>query len=748
MRDPLRQVPIRYKLPLMFVSVCLLAFGVGGYLVSGSARHALESEISARLEFQSRAYATALEGRLQTLARRMEDFASDGFIRDHTGSLLQQPAPSDVQRLRIELGTHLLENKLPLEPAFEDLCLVALDGSVLLATGAHPPASFLEEVSAGVAGTASSFSEFMETDAGGGPRLLISTPIFSRRGNRLLGCLVSWVFPAVWISGAMRGSGIAVDDSGDSVHLQLVDRTRQHLVVDSAILADSGPGLDSELLRSAYGLQLVNGDRAAELAQAKRRGRHGLFSTSYPVGSSGWLLEVALVPDNAFAAVSGLQSRFLGFGIILALAASALLFFPMRFLARPLLRLMEAARRLRDGDYLTRVEVESSDEIGELGESFNSMADAVQERTERLQNTAEDLRDRQRDLSEERDRMRAVISSMRDGLVVLDADGVPVVHNQAAAPILKQILDMDHEPSPHHVCEMRERKQQECRGCLFDPGGVPRSCVLEVAGGVYEVHATRLAPDKNGRSGRVLVSRDLSDRISQDERQIHQERLAVLGEVAAVMAHELNNPLAAINMYNQMTADEAAPESEIAENSMVIKRNVQTCKRAIRELLDYATDTTPEIMAVDIKATLEDVSIFLRPIRERALVELTIDASDDLRLVMGDEVQIRQVFVNLIVNAIQALGDKGGTVNVAARESDGHVFVDVSDNGPGIDEDVREQIFRPFFTTKARGDGTGLGLPTSRRIAEMYGGGLELVSSTPRGTCFRVRLGLAPEPVA
>ena len=161
-------------------------------------------------------------------------------------------------------------------------------------------------------------------------------------------------------------------------------------------------------------------------------------------------------------------------------------------------------------------------------------------------------------------------------------------------------------------------------------------------------------------AGRVLVSRDLSDRITQDEQQIHQERLVVLGEVAAVMAHELNNPLAAINMYNQMTIAEVETESDIAENSQVIARNVQTCKRTIRELLDYATDATPEIGSVDIGATLEDASIFLRPIRERSSVKLSMDVPEGLPGVTGDEVQIRQVFVNLIVNAIQAFGPGGG----------------------------------------------------------------------------------------
>ncbi len=745
MRDPLHSVPVRYKLPLMFISVCLLAFGVGGYLISSSARDALESEILARLEFQSRAYATALEGRLQTLARRTEDFASDGYIRDFTESLLVEREPQRAAELRDDLRAHLIENKLPLEQSFAELCIVAADGEVLLATSADFMGALPEAITAGALGDPSRFSHFIASHSSEVPRFFISTPVYSRRGGRCLARLVSWVRPSVWIASAMRGSGLAADGGGDPVHLQLVDGARQHLLVDSALIGEQGPSVQSQLLDSDSGLQLVSEAQANEFDRSVTGRGAELFVEKYPIGSSGWDVQVNLIPHNAFAPLGGLQNRFLGVGAVLALAASLLLFFPMRFLARPLLRLAEAARRLRDGDFSSRVAIESSDEIGQLGESFNSMADAVQERTERLQQTAEDLRDRQRELGFERDRLTAVISSMRDGLVVLDSDGEPVVYNSAAGPILKQILDKDLELRSHHVCEMRDKQDRSCRGCLFDPVEGPRSCVLEIGNSVYEIHATRLSPDRSGRSGRVLVSRDLSDRIAQDERQIHQERLAVLGEVAAVMAHELNNPLAAINMYNQMTADDAADGSEASENAEVIKRNVQTCKRTIRELLDYATDATPEVQSVDVGATLQDVSAFLRPLRERSNVKLKIDVPEHLREVNGDEVQIRQVFTNLIVNAIQALGARGGEVVVEARSKDHHVVVDVSDNGPGIPEEARKQIFRPFFTTKARGEGTGLGLPTSRRIAEMHGGGLDLVHTGPSGTCFRVRLSVAQE---
>jgi signal transduction histidine kinase len=115
--------------------------------------------------------------------------------------------------------------------------------------------------------------------------------------------------------------------------------------------------------------------------------------------------------------------------------------------------------------------------------------------------------------------------------------------------------------------------------------------------------------------------------------------------------------------------------------------------------------------------------------------------------VTGDDVQLRQIFVNLLVNAFQAMAERGGLVSVRTQTLGDHLEIDVADDGPGIPEHARELIFKPFYTTKPRGVGTGLGLPTARRIAELHGGSLELASTGPTGTLFRVRLRLAGVPV-
>lgn len=746
---PLRNLPIRSKLALMFVGVCLVTFALGGYLVSSSAKQALQSEIMGRLDFQSRAYAVALDAYLQMLTRRSEDFASDGYIRDGMEALLT--GAGDAEATRDDLRAHLLDNKLPLAAAFTDLTLLTPEGEVLLAAYESPPPAFTRSAAAGVASGAPWFSSLLPDDGPEGhPRLAIGTPIHSRSRPDQIGVLVAWVHPGIWIVDALRSIDDRLAGELERVALQLGDGRGTVLKVHKELTDPSGPSADSELVRSGFGLELA-ADDGGSLRPLEVGAGHDIFRRSYPIAANGWPVGVELHGEDILSAVAGLQSRFVALGIVLSVLACLLFLLPMRFFTRPLLDLTAAARRLAGGDSATRVVVNTDDEIGALAGAFNSMAAAVEERTQRLQRTAVDLRERQGELGAERDRLRAVISSMRDGLVVLDADGEAVVHNRAAGPLLKQLKTQSASVSAYHVCEEAESLSTGCSTCLFSPSVGPRSCVVEIDGGVYEIHAAKLAADASGRSGRVLVCHDLSDRIEQDERHIHQERLAVLGEVAAVMAHELNNPLAAISMYNQMLAAELAELDEgprFDESIQVIQRNVASCKQTIRELLNYATNTTPEIDVVDVNATLEDVSTFLRPLRERSHVDLRMDLPEEALEVTGDEVQIRQVFVNLIVNAIQAVGEDGGWVSVEATTEDGYALVDVRDNGPGITNAVRDKIFRPFYTTKARGEGTGLGLPTARRIAEMHGGGLDLIDGSGGESVFRVRLRLQPVSAA
>jgi signal transduction histidine kinase len=724
-RDPLHWLDVKRKLALTFVGVCLLAFGVGGSLAATSASTALEEEIVLRLRYQCRAWADALDADLALVTRRAEDFASDGYIRE-----CAEEALADVRGpARDALQRHLAANKLPLVAAFADLVVLDDAGAaVATASGAEPP--LLGDVAAAAARGAGErpwHSGLLASPAAGGaPFQAVAVPLRSLDGRRRLGHLVAFVRTERWIGQSLRRIEGGDARRDESVDLVLADAAGREVRVPP-VATGRGPGAVDALVLPAPA------DAVAPSPVSTDPLRDGTISESVPLATNGWTARVSLTAPGALAPVSGLQVRFLLVGAALAAAIGVILLFPMRFLARPLVELREAARRLEGGDLAVRVAADTEDEIGDLSRSFNHMADAVETRTRRLEDAA-------RELASQRDRLDAVIASMRDGLVVLDPDGTPVLSNASAKPLLDLVAANDPRITSHYGCDDPGPEPRSCASCLLSPRRPHRACVIDADGRTFEVHTAPMPPAPDGRRGRVLTARDVTDRIAHDEHEIHEERLSVLGEVAAVMAHELNNPLAAISMFSQMTADGLGPDSPYREHLDVIRRNTETCKRTIRELLDWAAGSSPEIGEVDLHALLEDVARFLRPVSERSSARVVPVLGAHHPALSGDEIQLRQVFVNLVVNALQSMGKDGGEVRLETRDDGDHVVVDVVDSGPGVPPSARARVFEPFFTTKKRGMGTGLGLPTARRIAELHGGGLDLVETGPGRTVFRVRL--------
>ena len=729
MRDPLHWMSVKHKLTLAFAGLCLLAFGVGGFLISRSARSVLEEQIGARIWVQSRASARALDDGLRLLRRRTEDFASDGYLRERFAALVASKDVGEEEDLRADLTRHLRENKLPLVPAFVGLTLVSESGEVLVHTdhGRTPVAPSV--ISDALATDGLRHSDLLPNALDGAPLQAISTPLRELHGGESVGRLIAWIDPAVWVTTSLEG-----------IYPIAAENVARHTPMDLRILDRQGASLTPPDTRKKLGSTPV-------LRSSPRVGGSG--EDGIPIRENGWHVRLSLRNLDAYAPVSGLQSRFLGVGVVLAALCALLLFFPMRFLVKPLSDLREAARRIRAGDYSVRVTADSEDEVGDLARSFNHMAEAVEQKTTRLEGAAAELRAGQRELRAQHERLDTVIRTLRDALVVVDADGSPVLGNAAAKPLMDMLASGDERLTSHYVCRQQDGARA-CTACLLQRDETTSTCVLDVGDRVLEVHVTQLPPDSDGRRGRVLLARDISERIARDERDIHRERLSVLGEVAAVMAHELNNPLTSIRMFAQMLVDSLPVESPFREHADVIVRNTETCRHSIRELLGYATGSTPETGPVPVHDVLQDVVHFVRPLADRARVSVETHLAASSDVVNGDEIQVRQLFVNLVLNAVQAARSTAAqpspvTVTLATSDDGGAIFVDVTDTGPGLPEEAQERAFDAFFSTKPRGEGTGLGLPTARRIAELHGGGLELIESAPGRTVFRVRLRMAPQ---
>jgi signal transduction histidine kinase len=750
LRDPLSHVQIKYKLTGAFVGICLFAFGVGGYLISVSAGSALEREIGLRISAESAGLSRELSAHLHLIGRRAEDFASDGYIRTQMEALLTEngegAGTSGRRDIHDRLSAHLARNKFPLIPALVDLLLVGPEGDVLASVRQEdrpPPASLTSELPRHDSLWCSSFVTMSNARS---VCFALSTPVWDMQKRTRLGTLCFWIDLRKLIRELPAYEEHLSDRMFTDHQVTLSDQRGRRFSLNGSRSPDTGEAVHS-------GAAAPPPERATAAITGKSSTVSPDMSVSitqeHAIGEYGWRVHVAVDAHKAMLPVSGLQSSFLGAGVLIALVSLILLYFPVRFLIKPLAALSDAARAMTAGDFSIRVDHSGEDEIGDVARSFNLMAAATEERTSRLQNTARQLEEQRKALGIERDLLNTVVHSMDDAVLYFDRNGGLVLHNSAASPLITYLHE-DELPVLPRRCGCGNPGERDCRQCLLDHRMPARDCMLDVGERVYEIVSSSIA-SPGGLEGSVLVGRDITERMRIDEKQAHQDRLAVLGEVSAVMAHELNNPLAAISMFAQMMRSDLREDATYAEHLDVILRNTESCKRTIRYLLSYGRGEASGEEECDVHDLLVDVVRFLRPLYEKGNVCFDLEFTNADATIRSDATWLRQVFVNLIMNALQALDEEGGRITVRTRQQRtdrADLLVDIVDNGPGIPEAYQTSIFEPFFTSKPSGKGTGLGLSISRRIITTLGGTLTLTASRPGETVFSVALPRQPDELA
>ena len=250
--------------------------------------------------------------------------------------------------------------------------------------------------------------------------------------------------------------------------------------------------------------------------------------------------------------------------------------------------------------------------------------------------------------------------------------------------------------------------------------------------------------------GTVGMSKDISQRKALMGQMLQSERMAAVGRVASGVAHEINNPLAVIGeiagfldslIEGGNETDAAELRRELAEGLPKILNQVTRVRDITQRLLTFARKTEARVDIADVNGSLEEILPFLKKEASLALATIHRDYQKDLPRVPVDEMQLQEVFINLITNALHAVAKKnGGNIWLTTRAEGGKVVVTIKDDGPGIDESVRDRLFEPFVTTKAVGEGTGLGLSICYGIVKRYDGEIRVYSEKGQGATFTVIL--------
>lgn len=414
--------------------------------------------------------------------------------------------------------------------------------------------------------------------------------------------------------------------------------------------------------------------------------------------------------------------------------------FIRRFVTRPVDRLALASEALSQGDLHIRAGLAGKDELARLGQTFDRMAENLQGKVQALEENEQFL--------------QALVDAIPDGLRIVDRNYRIWLANRAYEENLclttgSAIGSTCHAsahgldtpcPSPLITCPLRE--------VLADNRPVKVLHRHQRADGGQtdvEIYAAPMAVTTRGEPQTLVVEsiRDLSTEV----RFSHEQRLSELGRLAAGVAHEIHNPLAAVRLglhaAEQALADSNQPPASVNHFLELVDREVDKCIEVTERLLKLSMPPASALELVTVKdAVGETLSLLDWEAREGGIRITQAYQPEDIRVLATDS-SLRMAALNLAQNAFHAMPD-GGRLHISAWRADGEIFICFEDSGQGIAPEHLTRIFDPFFSRRADGaKGTGLGLSITRSLIESYAGRLEVESTPGKGSRFTIRM---PDP--
>ena len=442
-------------------------------------------------------------------------------------------------------------------------------------------------------------------------------------------------------------------------------------------------------------------------------------------------------------------SVFLTMTLMILVSATWTGLYLAKRITRPVQRLAAGAREIGAGHLDHRIEPETRDEFGSLVEAFNTMAGGLAASQQKIERSRVDLERKNVQLEERRRYIETVLERVATGVVSLGPDGRIETINSAAL----RLLAMDHAAIGTPAVALFAREDLRPLDALLrhvKSGPTPAGAQeFALARDGRELHlaaaATPLQREDGTFEGAVLVFDDVTP-------LIRTQRVAAWRDVARRLAHEIKNPLTPIQLCAERLrrhfGSAPSPARELVDEcTSTIVGEVESLKELVDEFAQFARMPAPRVVPADLNDVLRDtLALYTGLFRE---IRLERRFADGLPPVRVDVEQIRRVVINLVDNAVEALGgsaagprpDGAPPTIVIATEHDrinGVARLVVADNGPGISAGDRDKLFMPYYSTKRRG--SGLGLAIVRRIVVEHGGSIEVADNEPVGTVFTIEL--------
>ncbi|OGP07364.1 MAG: hypothetical protein A2Z89_07865 [Deltaproteobacteria bacterium GWA2_43_19] len=458
-----------------------------------------------------------------------------------------------------------------------------------------------------------------------------------------------------------------------------------------------------------------------------------------------WVLAISYPKKAIFAPVFRMEVVFLIIGFFTLFAAIIVGILMARRVTKPILELHKGVEWIASGDFEHTLNIRTGDEIEELAAHFNKMTLRLRDYRARTMNWNEFLQEevtkRTRELEVEKNKLENVLMCATDGIIVADEGDRIIILNPAAESILgvKGAGMMGKDIFSCHK-DLEKVRQYTSR----ESAGIPQTFTASIDSRTLEV-SMAVINYKGEKFGSMMVIRDITERqrlieerMTMERQLFHADKLVSLGELSAGVAHEIGNPLAAIKTVIQAMDEEMPFMGEQKKYMKRILREVDRLTLFLKTFSAFAHTGTTQSAKCRVDQVLKDVIFLIRNEAQKHDIRIDYTVAKDIPEVVIDSDQLKQVFMNLFLNAIQAI-QGGGKIAVSITRLYGRgIKVSVSDTGHGIPQEIIVKIFDPFFTTKQ--NGTGLGLSIVHRIIKENNGDIKVMSEVGRGTTFDVIL--------
>ena len=435
-------------------------------------------------------------------------------------------------------------------------------------------------------------------------------------------------------------------------------------------------------------------------------------------------VSLGLSTENIVKRFVSVSTRWIAIAVTLYLIGISLVVFVLRRFVQPIKVLSDGARKVAEGDLSPRIIVNSGDEVGALASSFNHMVDNLKSYIARIRENAQEIEN--------------LAEGAMDAIFLVDEDCTLVRVNRE----MERLLGYDRqEMVGKNIEKFIALDKEECKNLLKMGKVTMKEVDFMTSDGRLLPFEVNLTVVKYGKKKGILgFARDVSERKKMERQLIQAEKLAATGRLAADIAHEVNNPLGIIKNYLTILKRESVfTKKDVVESIDIIDEEINRIAEIIKGLLAFSRSEPGERVSCNINDTIKQILHLTHNALEAHGIKVEMDLDESIREVQASPGHVKQVFINLINNAQDALPE-GGFLQVKTYDlEESGVVIEVVDSGVGLDEDSVNEVFSPFYTTKGV-KGTGLGLSISYGIVKGYNGKISLENRKEGGVRAKVFL--------